>query len=129
MLIKILVVVAVLAIISYFKAKVWFKWLILIFGVCCFAEILFIGGWHLKNITYPKKLSICEKENATIEQQITDIKEELLQGNINEERLDIILEKYWELQSKNESNSEAIEDYQFWIQEGREFFESVIFLK
>lgn len=129
MLIKILAIVAVLAIISYFKAKVYFKWLILIFGICCLTEFLFVGGWLGKNIMYPKELSICEKENATIEQQITDKKEELLQGNINEERLDIILEEYWELKSKSVSNTKAIEEYQFWIQEGREFFESVIFLK
>lgn len=128
MLIKILAVVAVLAIVSYFKAKVWLNWLILIFGTCCLAEFLFIFGWYCNN-TASKDFPIYEKANATIEQQIADIKEELLQENMNEERLDIILKEYYELENKLEFNNKKIEDYKSWIEEEQQNIESIIFLK
>lgn len=128
MLIKILAVVAVLAIASWFKAKVCFKWLILIFGICCLTEFLFVFGWYCNN-TASKDFPIYEKANATIEQQIADIKEELLQENMNEERLDIILKEYHELENKLEFNNKIIEDYKSWIEEEQQNIESVIFLK
>ncbi len=129
MLIKILAVVAVLAIASWFKAKVWFKWLILIFVICCVAEFSFILTWHGNNVA-TKDISIYKKENATIEQQMAEIKKELLQGNMmSEERLDIILEEYQELEKRYEHNNEIIEDYVFWLENGSKNIESIIFLK
>lgn len=85
MLIKILAVVAVLAIASWFKAKVWFKWLILIFVICCVAEFSFILTWHGNNVA-TKDISIYKKENATIEQQMAEIKKELLARKYDERR-------------------------------------------
>lgn len=129
MLIKILAVVAVLAIVSYFKAKVWLNWLILIFVICCVAEFSFILTWHGNNVA-TKDISIYKKENATIEQQMAEIKKELLQGNMmSEERLDIILEEYQELEKRYEHNNEIIEDYVFWLENGSKNIESIIFLK
>lgn len=128
MLIIILAVIAVLAIFSYFKAEVWFKWLILIFGICFVAEALFILGWYRDNKEV-RNLPILEKEKATIEQQITNIEKELLQGNLTEEKLDSILETYEEMQIKLQYTNDRIENNKSWLEEGRENMESIIFLK
>lgn len=48
---------------------------------------------------------------------------------MSEERLDIILEEYQELEKRYEHNNEIIEDYVFWLENGSKNIESIIFLK
>ena len=130
MLIKILIVIGILGVISYFKEKVFFKWLwlVLIFGVCCLTEALFIFVWYC-NDNIAKDIPIYEKENEKIEQQITEIKKELLRGNLTEEKLESILETYSELESKRQDIDRIIEDSKSWLESERENIEAVIFLK